>query len=251
VAARPLVHHWKHGWIPLDAVAMAEKHHGRKQSGVGTALHDLGEKLTNARPLDAASVKAFPRIKGEHSLQADVVSTNPSFTWGAEYRENCVHCVNAYELRRRGYDVVATSLPENLWRQNGRSAQDALTSSWTTPSGEARKFVDTNQFGLFNRVGAWPDGARGWVVVNWKDGGSHIFSVERHNGRTTFVDPQRGTVDVDSYFDRSNKIIKLARTDDLIPGDGVTQFAAAPTSQQRLVAAKAVSDPNFLGYGLR
>lgn len=246
MAKPPVVHHWKHGWIPLDATAMAEKRRGRSVAGAVTLEHPKAS--LPGPPPKHTPLNELPRIQGAHSLREDVVRSNPSFNQGDEFKVNCVHCVNTWELRRRGYDVVATPLPADLFRQNGRSAQDALNTSWRTPSGERRRFTDSSRVGVYNQIAAWPDGARGWVSVNWKAGGAHIFGVERHGGQTTFVDPQRGKVNVDEYFDRATPIIRLVRTDDLTPENRVTQFSAEATPEQRLIAARNASSSSFKGY---
>jgi hypothetical protein len=45
-------------------------------------------------------------------LKENLSSINPNYIFGTGYKSNCVNCVMAYELRQRGYDVVAKSVEE-------------------------------------------------------------------------------------------------------------------------------------------
>lgn len=243
---RPVTHHWKHGWIPLDGYAKAEKYR-RKQGSTGL----LARPVAAAAPhTDNPDLAKLPRIEGPHGLREDVVRANPGFSQGDEYKVNCVHCVNALEMRRRGYDVVATPLPASMYRQNGRSAGEALASDWQTPEHGARKFTPSSQAGARNMVNSWPVGARGWVIVNWKTGGSHIFAAERTPDGPQFVDPQRGKLLADpaDYFGRAMPKVQVARVDDLTPAAGVTQFVTEATSQQRMISARNLASSSFAGY---
>ena len=61
-----------------------------------------------------------------------------------------------------------------------------------------------------------PDGARYAVGIKWNTGGAHIFTAERINGETIFVDPQSDVSDCYSYFDRGGSL-SWFRTDTLSP----------------------------------
>lgn len=48
------------------------------------------------------------------SIDDNVKSTNPGYKRGGPgYRQNCQQCVAAYDMRRRGYDVIPRILTAN------------------------------------------------------------------------------------------------------------------------------------------
>jgi len=161
---------------------------------------------------------------------SDALSCNPGYP-GSRYTVNCVHVANTYELRARGYAVTASPLPAQFF--SGRDVQDAL-DRWTDRNGNPhgrlmRRNLDAQD--MLNEVTQLPDGGRGWVVVCWASGGSHIFNVERTEGKIRFVDAQNSTSDLDirTYIDRSvgkGKSLgwSFVRTDDLEPTDAVMEY---------------------------
>lgn len=123
--------------------------------------------------------------------------TNPNFSTGPEWKNNCQRCVPTYELRRRGVD--ATVYPST-------HGSDHLShypfDVWENPqvlSGSGTGKADIEQ-----AMSTWGDGARAQVVVIWDDGfgtSGHTFIAEQRNGVTHFLDPQTNNNDVSSYFD--------------------------------------------------
>lgn len=198
-----------------------------------------------ARQVIPPTVNDLPHIDGDHDVRSDVIAANPDYEPGNEFAINCVHAVQAEEMRRRGFDVVATPLPREMWAQNGRSAQEALTKSWRPP----RMFTDTNAVGVQNIASRWPVGARGWVVVNWKTGGSHIFTVENTKDGPVWLDPQRGAViNLDDYTGRAQNLLKIIRVDDLEPANSVTEFVRRPRAEEILLTRRRVSDRTYAGH---
>lgn len=80
--AAPTVHHWRHGWIPLDATAEAEKHHKQPaldtsyrmqhrapgpQDDTAAPMHDLGRML----PEDIYDPRVQLRYYGTGMDEAD------------------------------------------------------------------------------------------------------------------------------------------------------------------------------------
>ena len=138
--------------------------------------------------------------------------TNPNYNKDRAYRINCQRCVQAFEYRRRGFDVEA--LPKK-----GRGDRIA----WGNEC-----FVDANgnvpQFEYFKtrkevekELNAAPDGARYIIYVKWKgrNAGAHVFIAEKEQGKMRFVDPQNGDTDVTRYFsDGSAGNFGFLRVDD-------------------------------------
>ena len=146
----------------------------------------------------------FPAITWKHDIVNDVGTPdkpmcNPLFTTKkTEYTHNCQRCVQAYEFRRRGFDVVAKPKPKVRGRI--RYGNDCFT-------GADGKMADFTFFQTESKVkkeiSNAPDGARYVVYVKWKrtyGNGAHVFIAEKENGVVRYVDPQSGKVDVADYF---------------------------------------------------
>jgi hypothetical protein len=145
---------------------------------------------------------------------------NPRFTPNhPSYGANCVHCVQAYELRRRGLDVSATSLPQQYWPNWGRSLSD-ISSRW------GRNFTPGSRADIERAFQQFGPGSRGVVYIPWKNGGAHVFNVENVNGQIRFVDGQNNLLDASGYFARGGQPA-FVRLDDLpIPPDTIPHFAS-------------------------
>jgi hypothetical protein len=159
-------------------------------------------------------------------LARDLALVNP--TWDPSVIEggsNCVHVVQAYELRRRGYDVQATVLPEEHALEGARSVGD-IEAIW------GRSFTAAADRGVVDRAFATP-GSRGIVrTAQRADLTGHVFNVENVNGRVRYLDAQSNTSDARFYF-RSARNISYLRLDDLaLPGTGLEEFVepADPTA---------------------
>ena len=113
---------------------------------------------------------------------------------------NCLYCTTAYEMRRRGYDVQAQQdwvggirgdMPsamykgaktEVLYDISGRSLSDP------TRLNESAYATQT----LISTIEAQGEGARGYVGVNWNEGGGHSMAYEVVNGQMHLIDCQTG-----------------------------------------------------------
>lgn len=161
----------------------------------------------------------FRRIQGEHAREHDLKVTNPNYSpsssaWG----RNCQRCVNAYEARRRGYDV--TALP--------RKRRDDRLPYMTDPHGWPQIYKNPVLVRCSSGTGAetrhkveaemalYGDGARAIVRVQWKGKRSgHVFAAEQDDGVTRFIDPQNGSTDCAHYFESVKKDqTYLMRVDD-------------------------------------
>lgn len=123
--------------------------------------------------------------------------TNPNYSTGPEWKNNCQRCVPTYELRRRGVD--ATVYPST-------HGSDHLSyypfDVWDNP--QVISATGTGQTDIEQAMSIWGDGARAQVVVIWDDGfgtSGHTFIAEQRNGTTFFLDPQTNNSDVSEYFE--------------------------------------------------
>ena len=141
------------------------------------------------------------------------MATNPNYNLGIAYQQNCQRCVPTYEMRMRGYDVVAKPVHNFL-------TDDFANNHWTEAFRDAvieGDLAGTGKDYIINRMLDWGDGARVEVFVEWESGNIfHVFVAENRNGNVHFLDPQTGELDVEYYFDYVKEgLTKLLRIDNL------------------------------------
>ncbi|MBQ2932212.1 MAG: hypothetical protein IJE62_05155 [Clostridia bacterium] len=148
-----------------------------------------------------------------------VTKTNPAYSSGdPAYRQNCQRCVAAYEMRRRGYDVIAK--PAIIDSEGKISSEDPLTKSWKEIF-EGAVFLpytdyEGGRISIIAQMEAWGEGSVAEVKVIWKKGGAHVFIAQYINGAVRFIDPQSGNINCEDYF--TNAVIgatMMARIDTL------------------------------------
>jgi hypothetical protein len=181
---------------------------------ITTVIKDIFERASQLlKRFDGRAAKVDPQILREFDdiLQKDIRSVNPRFNPPhPSYSANCIHCVQAYEMRRRGFDVSASSLPPHFWPSRGRPLED-LEHAWgrgLTAGGRA------DIEAAFLKAG---HGSRGVVYIAWKRGGAHVFNVENVHGAVRFVDGQSGMLDASSHFAHGQGTA-FVRLDDLSIG---------------------------------
>lgn len=151
----------------------------------------------------------YPVIEGEHSYTDDIKATNPNYAMSRKagdksYTYNCQRCVNAYEARRRGYDVTAgkrlsgnDTLPKmnnaKGWANVYENGVNELIPCHTSKTDDIQQKVS-------QQILSWGDGARGIVRVQWEKGGGHVFIGECHDKNVVFLDPQNANMDASGYF---------------------------------------------------
>ena len=122
------------------------------------------------------------KIKGRHSEADDLKAVNPDYVDPTDMgaRANCTMCSTAYELRRRGYDVVAQK------SVLGRKPKDA--AKWFgIEKKDINSFKTRDDFAkaLENE----PDGARGLTFTAYGQFGSHHSMIwEKKNGQILISD---------------------------------------------------------------
>lgn len=160
---------------------------------------------------------------------------------GDMWAANCQRCVVAYEMRRRGYDVVAKPRPVDgngdrypddsvADRRSGRSYADAFVDG----QGRARSakwFDETPGDDLVAAVeremSGYGVGSRAFLTVNdpANPSNGHVFVIECTDEGVRYVDPQCGKVIGDAYlrdcYSKAGSVFSpsLLRVDDLQPTD--------------------------------
>ena len=196
--------------------------------GLGEVAHD--------------TLKSALGEKGAAKTMGDsMLSTNPYYNGDyREYSENCQRVVVAYEARRRGYDVTAqptykgdtlnqvayddgkSGIARGRWMGAFQGAKPINVSS--RKQGEAGEREVMNN--ISKNMANFGEGSRGVVQIFYKDGGGHVFNVERKNGKTQWIEAQTGKVkDIDNVmkYVKTSKVA-LVRTDNLKLSDRAKRF---------------------------
>lgn len=150
--------------------------------------------------------------------------------------DNCVHCVVTYELRRRGYDVIALpSYSAEKWQEvniGGYSSADRWRGAFrgaktVSIGGKSSSEVLLN---LDSQMKEYGSGSRATVriyVPSIRE--YHVFNVENNNNRINYVDVEVGAkynkVEMVEMFDNApNYDVTLTRTDNLRLSDRARFF---------------------------
>ena len=155
----------------------------------------------------------------------DMKAANPGFrNFSDDTKNNCSLCSAAFEMRRRGYDVIAkkdnygksASDQEKLYK--GGKFKDYGVYEHVDDSSkyrEDRKNAKEN-LRLFLEDISKQGNARGCMNVAWKSGGAHSMVYIVKDGKVSILDCQSG-----KQYSDPNKILKLGfgfsymRTDNL------------------------------------
>ena len=163
-------------------------------------------------------VLPWKRISGKHDTWFLLGSTNPNYvTSEFEWTYNCQRCVPTYELRCRGYDVMAAPRPQG----NDFLAQNPF-AVWknaipVTCGSNPKEDIE-------NAMRIWGDGARAQITLLYKFGGGHTFVAQQINGVTRFIDPQSGKIDTEEIFTRAKPGgVDFCRIDTLQPSRLILQ----------------------------
>lgn len=154
--------------------------------------------------------------------------TNPRFkknwteqtTWiDSDYNLNCTNCIPAYEMRCRGYDVIAKPLSQN------RGLEIDPFLAWEN----ARPLSTGNLETLISFVNNQNNGDRIQVATVfpnsiWRSQRNHTFVAVKENDICIFKDPQSGAIikNINDYFDGAKEIRYLKINDMEITDKGVS-----------------------------
>ena len=165
----------------------------------------IKDKFTpeNHKQVSQNYLDSLPKLSKLESMEEALKATNPH-----GYIGNCQRCVPAYELRRRGYDVIAVDAPLDDTLGLSEFMKIFVDAKWIKCHGDGKQEI-------LDFLKSCEDGARVEISIMTTKG-SHLFCAEKGNGKIMFIDPQTGESDVDKYF---NKIFientKFCRIDKL------------------------------------
>lgn len=168
-------------------------------------------------------IDALPRLAKPDTIEGTLKSTNPLYQQVLGYDKNCSHVVAAQELRRRGFDVQATS----IGTKQSRNLDDAF-ERWADPeTGEPPKWLSyksATDADMLDATKDWPEGGRGFVAVGFRMGGGHVFNVEKAREGLRFIDAQSGReIKFMDFGQLSNQSVVM-RVDNLDPTDKLREF---------------------------
>lgn len=183
------------------------------------------DKLDSPGDPDEALSVINSNYDGDSSVDWDGDGSPGSYAWTC----NCSYCTAAYDMRRRGYDVVADGIVEGddlttnqelaSWYDGAeiKNWQDAVKFD---SSGNAT--YDDVEKGIEDELKSHGEGARGFFTVSWLGGGGHAVAWEVEHGEVVIRDCQTGEKhDVRYFVDRadfqSEEAISWFRTDNIEP----------------------------------
>lgn len=249
----------------LQSVPFGRIYKRDKDGKFGTGGGDGTDPAALPDPSSGTGVEGLPRLSDAPSVQTAAEGANPDYgssldnpkyrdaaargeKWdpsmgpppSGAYEENCTNCVQAFEMRMRGYDVKAAPLEvlDEYGYASGRTpsqVDEQLASAYSLPGGapHGRSFASQpfRSLGEIDKeVKGWPEGGRGYVHV-----GKHVFAAVKKNGKTEFIEPQ-----FDPHDGSSSRIVtkeykkrypgkgaKVVRLDDLEPADGIMEAVVA------------------------
>lgn len=163
-------------------------------AATATAILDIVEQATGAK-------------KGTSmAIQDAVKGANPNYSRGSAYGVICQRCVQAYEFRRRGYDVVAKPKPSTnniiSWGSECFIQPGAYQYSYQAYA------LNQTEAAVKKALANAPDGSRFSIYIKWKriyGGSAHVFIAEKTGGVVHYLDPQTGNMDASDYFTRGSK----------------------------------------------
>lgn len=177
----------------------------------------------------------LPNLKrktGVMTPKDDMAACNPKYSKGGVYKNNCISCALAYDMRRRGYDVEAMPIDTTSATNGSLPVQLDFYKGEKLEVFEVPKdlYVATKQFS--NQIIKYGDGSRGMLRIRWKNGDGHAVIWEVDGNSVIVRDPQNNTiVDLSDYMRRA-KTFYYFRTDNLEPTEKVTQFVKNRQSKE-------------------
>ena len=168
----------------------------------------------------------------ETNQNEDMAACNPKYLKGGVYKNNCISCALAYDMRRRGYDVESAPIDTTSAMNGSLPVQLGFYKGEKLEVFEVPKdlYAATKQFS--NQILKYGDGSRGMLRIRWKNGDGHAVVWEVDGNSVIVRDPQNSTiVDLSDYMRRA-KTFYYFRTDNLEPTEKVTLFVKNRQSKE-------------------
>ena len=194
--AQKAVHATKNHYKGLTSNNKNDKIKSSNKGGVKQKLASLKSKLQNAvtpekhKIVSKEYLDSLPKLSKLETLEQALKSTNPT---GRD--DNCQRCVPTYEMRRRGYNVIAGFPPQN-YLDDDIGLYDYKNifkdAKWIRCKGNGLE--DITEY-----LKKADSGTRVEISID-SSRGLHLFAAENINGSIKFIDPQTGSDSVEWYF---------------------------------------------------
>ena len=160
----------------------------------------------------------LPNLKqktGVMTPNEDMAACNPKYSKGGVYKNNCISCALAYDLRRRGYDVESMAIDTTSATNGSLPVQLGFYKGEKLETFEVPNDREVAMKQFSNRILKYGDGSRGILRVRWKNGDGHAAIWEVDGDSVVIRDPQNNTiVDLSDYVSRA-KTFYYFRIDNL------------------------------------
>ena len=177
----------------------------------------------------------LPNLKRKTSIMtpnSDMAACNRQYSKGGVYKNNCISCALAYDMRRRGYDVEAMPIDTTSAVNGSLPVQLGFYKGEKLETFEVPKDPDVAAKQFSNRILKYGDGSRGMLRIRWENGDGHAVVWEVDDGSVVVRDPQNNTiVDLSDYVRRA-KTFYYFRTDNLEPTEKVMRFVKNQNSKE-------------------
>lgn len=168
------------------------------QAGQAISKEKKAEKrLANAEVDEKTGLKLKSK---ELTAEQDMKLTNPGFhNFNTNTKNNCVLCSTAFELRRRGYDVIASkaaigySADEYTKWFKGAKEETFQPFESKLPAFPSIKRAKEMREWAESNILPQGEGARGYFSVAWSPYAGHSMAYEVKNNKIVIYDAQCGT----------------------------------------------------------
>ena len=151
----------------------------------------------------------------ETNQNEDMAACNPKYSKGGVYKNNCISCALAYDMRRRGYDVESSPIDTTSATNGSLPVQLGFYKGEKLETYEVPNDPDVAVKQFTKNIVSYGDGSRGMLRIRWKNGDGHAAVWEVNDGSVVIRDPQNNTmVDLSEYMRRA-KTFYYFRTDNL------------------------------------
>lgn len=186
---------------PPKYIAKVKTDHGYRY------FYDRGEYERYLERNQPTKLSELDRLNSSDSsfdaVTRNIKEINPNYYSSDNWKTNCADCSLAYEMRRRGYDVMADDHDDDYsdWSQNGNT-----TSVFPDVKSDYYDLTDSSDYRdatnkLCNDMKEnYPDGSRGVMRITWSSGSGHMIAWEMHDGQPYFIDAQTGSVMTEREF---------------------------------------------------
>jgi hypothetical protein len=190
----------------------------QKSSFTGLKISEI--EAAQRIPLKESGIK-LKSLSNPDTIENAVKFTNPKFG-STGYDNNCARVIQAYELRRRGFDVTANAFNTNL---SFMQSPKFYLGGWKNPitgqtANNLTSVVPTFLKGQ-QKILTFGEGARGAVSFQYKgkSAAGHTLNWEVVNNKVVWLDAQDGTLGDMAIRKHVGKVknIQVVRLDDLEP----------------------------------